>query len=80
MRATGDRTAGSSSPSTRTYVGARSVVTSTDVIARAVACLARTIAEMLGAPRPQDERPAGRMIVQVSGQVCTGSLLCMCST
>jgi hypothetical protein len=32
MRATGDRIASSSSPSIHTYVGARSLVTSTDVI------------------------------------------------
>jgi hypothetical protein len=48
-RAAGDRIAGSSSPSTRTYVGALSVVTSTEVIPRAVARLPRAIAEMLGA-------------------------------
>jgi hypothetical protein len=27
-----------------------------------------------------DERSAERTVVQVSGQLCTGSLLCMCST
>jgi hypothetical protein len=34
---------------------------------------------MLGA-WTQDERLAELTVVQVSGQLCTGSLLCMCST